>query len=264
MKYPDDYIDHIICGDFLELSRNIPDESVDMIFADPPFNIGKKYKRFPDDYYRDAREDYKEWCEEWVKACFRVLKPAGSFYLMTLTRHLEWKMPIMAQHGVFINLISWRNVSALHSKRQFLPEYQPIMLYGKTQDYVFNTYAELDYRTWDRWGGYSTGPRHQIKDRWNDIAFVYAGSIAHPEAILTPGKNSKIHPCQMPVALAERAMRFSTNQGGVVLDPFAGVGTTAVAAVNLKRKYICVDVSKVYCDIAVNRVTQERKQLRFW
>lgn len=84
MDWKDKYLDRIINGDCLKLMDKIPDNSIDMCFADPPFNIGKNYGP-----KSDRRKDYYEWCEEWIDVCFRKLKDTGSFYLMTLTRHLE-------------------------------------------------------------------------------------------------------------------------------------------------------------------------------
>ena len=77
-------INQIINGDCLEVMREWPDNCVDLVFADPPFNIGKKYGT------SDNRKDYRQWCEKWITECFRILKEAGSFYLMTLSRHLEF------------------------------------------------------------------------------------------------------------------------------------------------------------------------------
>lgn len=247
----------IILGDCLEMMSQMPDESVDLVFADPPFNIQKRYND-----YKDYRADYRCWCQDWIAECFRLLKPTGSFYLMTLSRHLEWKMSLMAAHGVFINLIALRHVSACRSKRQFWHGYQPIMLYGKTTDYKFHTYAETVESGQRRWGGYSTQYKGQMKDVWNDIPRVYAGSICHQEAILQPGTNRKAHPCQMPVDLVARAIRFSTDSGDVVLDPFLGSGTTAVAAQAMGRGFIGIEIDKKYVQIAQKRLAEETMQLK--
>jgi len=252
----DKFLNKVVCGDCLELMRELPDGCVDLVFADPPFNVGKKYGA-----YRDDRVDYRDWCAEWVFECFRLLSGPGSFYLMTITRHLEWLMPLMAGHGMFINLITWRNVSACHSKRQFWGEYQPILFYGKTTDYIFNTYAEIIPDGQRRWGGYSTEYKGQFKDRWDDIPFVYAGSISHPEAVIMPGSSRKAHPAQMPVNLAKRAIRFSSNEGGVILDPFLGSGTTAVAAAELDRNFIGMELNPDYVEIARRRLLKIQKEL---
>ena len=248
-------LDTIIQGDCLEVMQTFPDKSVDLIFADPPFNVGKDYGA---GVKGDSRIDYRDWCAGWITECFRVLKDTGSFYHMTIPKHLEWKMPIMAKFGQFINLIIWRNVSATHNKRSFWGEYQPIMVYGKTDQWLFNTYAEIYDCGFRRWGGYSEGSefKGQMKDRWDDIPFVYAGSITHKEAYLKTGTNEKEHPCQMPEGIAKRAILFSSNENDLVLDPFLGSGTTAVAAKRLYRHWIGIELSEKYCELARKRVAQ--------
>jgi len=234
-------INQIICGDCIEIIKKFPNECIDMVFADPPFNVGKKYGST-----NDKKDCYYEWCELWIEECFRVLKPTGTFYLMTLTRHLEKIYPMLGSRGVFINQVCWRNVSANHSKRGFWNSYQPILIYGKSKKYIFNTYAQTRPILAKnlRWGGYSTEPKGQLLDYWDDIPFVYAGSIAHKEAILEPGTNKKMHPTQMPIALAIRAIVFSTNEGAVVLDPFCGSGTVPIACIRTNRHFIGTEIEK--------------------
>lgn len=241
--------DRIVQGDCLDVLAQMPDESMDLVFADPPFNVGKQYG------HSDNRKDYQMWCSEWIKECWRLLKPTGSFYLMTLPRYLEWKMPLMAKYGLFINLISWRNVASCNKrKRQFWNEYQPILLYAKSENYIFNTYAEIQDSGMRRWGGYKTEFKGQMKDRWDDIPFVYAGSIKHKEAILKPGTRSKAHPCQMPEGLARRAILFSTNEGDIVLDPMMGSGTVALVAKRMGSHYIGIEISEAYVALAQRRL----------
>jgi len=223
--------------DVLTALKRLESDSVDMVFADPPFNVGKKYAGKSG----DNRADYYEWCEAWIGECFRVLKDTGTFYHMTLDRHLEKIFPTMGKGGEFINLIKWRNVSAEHDTRQFWPSTQPILMYGKTDQYIFNTYAQ------------ARSQKQQMLDYWDDIRPVFAGSIVHPEAILKPGTRQKAHLAQMPVGLPARAILFSTNDGAVVLDPFNGIGTTGVAAKSLGRSYIGIEREKIYCDLSRER-----------
>jgi hypothetical protein len=136
-------------GDCLEIMRTLPSESVDMIFADPPFNLGKKYGGKPD---TDKRSDYYEWCASWIEEGFRLLKPTGTFYLMTIPRHVFRMGCEMEKHGVFINKVEWRNVSSFHNKRGFWSSTQPIVVFGKTDKYKFNTYAQRRKIQWLRWG----------------------------------------------------------------------------------------------------------------
>jgi len=243
-------------GDCLDIMPHLESESVDLVFNDCPFNVNKSYQ--------DKRLDYEGWCASWISQCFRVLKMTGSFYLMTLSKHLEWKMPIMAKHGVFINLIPWKNTTASSCERSFWLEYQPIMFYGKANEYKFNRYAEVNSGGQRRWGGYSTEYKGQMKDIWDDIPFVYSGSIKHPEAILLPGTNKKAHECQMPSALARRAALFSTDKKDVVLDIFMGSGSTAVACEQTERRWIGIEIEEKYCEIAAKRIENERKQLKLF
>lgn len=243
------YIDIIFHRDVLATLDKMESECVDMIFADPPFNIGKKYSG-----YKDRRIDYFEWCGEWISECWRILKPTGSFYLMTLDRNLSKTFPLMDKYGIFLNLIKWKNVTGDHAKTSYWNCTQPILFYAKTNDYIFNTYAET------RQGVVPWNPkrkenqRGQLLDYWDDISPIYAGSIVHPEAILKPGTREKAHLAQMPEKLVGRPIIFSTDPGQIVYDPFMGSGTTAIAALKLNRLYCGSDSSHEYCTLANNRI----------
>lgn len=244
-------------GDCLKIMNTLPSESVDMIFADPPFNVGKKYGGKSN---TDNRSDYYEWCARWIAEGFRLLKSTGTFYLMTIPRHVFRMGSEMEKHGVFINKVEWRNVSAFHNKRGFWSSTQPIVVFGKTNEYKFNTYTQRREIKWRRWGGYSTKPQGQLLDYWDDIPFVYAGSIRHPEAVIKPGTNQKVHPTQMPVNLAVRCILFSTNEGDTVFDPFSGSGTTGVACIKLGRHFIGIEMEKEYIELTLDRWMKARSQ----
>ncbi len=246
-------LNRIYCGDCLDLMKEMPDKSVDLIFTDLPFNVGKKYGK---DTTKDRRDDYYDWCEQWIGEGFRVLKDTGTFYLMTIPRHLEKKFPMMGKYGHFINLINWRNVSASPDERRFWGSTQPILVYGKTENYKFNQYAVTRRipKENQRWGGYTTHAKGQLLDYWDDIPFIYAGRVHHKEAVIKPGTNSKVHPAQMPIGLPERAILFSSDVGDIVLDPFHGSGSTAVAAVRTKRAFIGIEKEQEFVDLGNMRL----------
>lgn len=231
----------------------LPSESVHMIFADPPFNVGKKYG-----VNGDKRIDYYEWCDGWIAECFRVLKPSGVFCLMTISKHLGETYPMMHKRGAFINQVNWRNVGASHSKRGFWNSYQPILMYGKTSNYKFNTYAEkrvgVTYWSKDR----NDARLGQLQDTWDDIPYIFAGSACSPEAILKTRGKQKAHPCQMPEKLAGRCIAFYTDAGDTVLDPFVGSGTTLVAARKLGRFGIGFEREDEYCTLSMKRLEHSR------
>ena len=225
-------------GDTIDLIQELDSESVDMVFADPPFNVGIKYGGG----VNDKRKDYLKWSEEWIRECYRVLKPTGSFYHMNITKNLPGLLPIMDKYGFLINLIIWRHACAWGSNKRFYNKYQPIMLYAKTENYKFNTHAQRT-KPFKRWGKTNGKMQGQMGDLWDDISFVYAGSIHHKEAIIRPGTNSKVHPTQMPVDLVKRAILFSTDQEDLVLDPFLGSGSTLVACKQTDRSCIGFEIN---------------------
>lgn len=245
----------IIQGDCLEEMKKMPSESIDFVFADPPYNIGLKYAG-----YRDSRNDYDEWVIGWVTECFRLLKPTGSIAVKTITRNLPGLFLAMEKNSnVFINQVAWRNVSANHNQRGFWMSYEPILVYGKTDQYKFNSTAEYR-KPMQRWSAHSTPPKGSLLDYWDDIPFVYAGSIKHREAILVDGTNKKAHPCQMPINLPGRFIAFLTDENDNVLDPFLGSGTTCVASWRLKRNCIGIEIDPVYCEMSRSRLSSEMKQ----
>jgi len=245
----------IIYGNCIDELRKIDNQCVNVIFADPPFNVGK--------FHNDRLDvnEYYTWCEKWIGECFRVLKSTGTFYLMTLTRHLEKLYPILSKRGVFINEVHWRNVSSLNDKRRFWGSYQPIIVYGKTDKYIFNINAQMKPMQF-RWDNSQKRIGSRILDIWDDIPRVYAGSIYHKEAILEEGTNKKAHPTQMPIGLARRAILFSSNEDDLVLDPFVGIGTTLIAAIQLKRNSIGIEIRKEWCEDSFQRLQQEVRQTR--
>lgn len=250
-------------GDVLEILPDFVDQ-FQLVFADPPFNVGKKYGANND---RLPKQDYILWCQKWMTLCHDSLRSTGVFWLMTIDKHLEFKLPYMAHLGmVFINLVKWRNVQAVRAPKSFWISTQPIAVYGKTEKYVFHHLAQTRKIADEnlRWGGYTTAPKGQLLDYWDDIPFVYAGSIAHPEAYLVPGTNKKVHPAQMPTGLAIRAIEFCTNPGDYVLDPFMGSGTVGVACTRLGRKYVGIEINPDYCKLAVHRIEKEKDQGRMF
>lgn len=247
----------IICDDFLSRSAGLADGSIDMVFADPPFNVGKDYGQ----KHIDARDDYEAWCAAWIEECFRVLAHTGTFYLKTLPRHLVFLLPLMSQWGIFVDVIIWK-ITSLHSaNRRQVRMYEAILQYGKTPGYKFNKYAERVVRqnifpaaTRKKKPRLTKPYLGRVGNIWNDIKGLAAGALVSRETILRPGTKRKANPCQTPIALVKRAIVFSTDPRDVILDPFCGTGTTAIAALETDRQYICVDISQEYTAIATERV----------
>lgn len=250
---------HLLCGKVEYILPKMCSESIDMIFADPPFNLDKDYGENHDDNL--PIEEYYEWCETWLKQAFRVLKPTGTIYLMNIQQRIFRLGAIMEKYGVFLNQIIWKHpiASKTNKDKIFRRAYQPIIAFGKSEEYYFDMYAQRkkSYFNENAWGkGRKERNQNKMPDIWDDIPFVYCGSILHKEAIVIPGTKKKIHTCQMPEMLPGRCIKFSTQENEWVLDLFGGSGTTMAASYKLNRYGIYIDQSIKYHDVALSRISK--------
>lgn len=236
----DKYLNKIIQGDCVDLLKTIPDNSVDMTFADPPFNLKKKYNG-----YKDSLEfkDYVNWCDQWIKEMVRITKPTGSIFVHNIPKWLSYYVKLLNEHADFKHWIAWSAPTSPMGK-SLQPAHYGILFYvkdhKKAKIYEIrmphererkSNYLRKDY------GGkkaelHPFGPL--ISDVWTDIH-----RIKH-------NKYRDEHPCQLPISLLERLILMTTDQDDIVLDPFIGTGTTAVAAKKLGRKYIGFDLDEEY------------------
>ena len=241
-------VDNLYCCDVFNGLNQIENESIDLVFADPPFNLGKDYGED-----KDNRNDYIDWCNKWISECCRVLKQTGSIYIMNIQKNIWIFQKILNDNNfIFRNIIIWKNAS-MPVKNRYCINYQPIIFYVKTKEYTFNHKAESHYsKSVLPWNRQNKG--NLMIDQWNDIPFISGGCMASKESILKKDNKSKIHPCQMPMKLAERCIKFSSNKNDIVLDPFIGIGATALACKKLNRHFIGFDTNKEYIKIAKERL----------
>ncbi len=258
--YQDEWVT-IYHGDCREILPSL--EKVDLVFTDPPFNIGKDYGEAVNDNL--PIEEYYQWCEEWISQCFDLLVSTGSFYLMNSQTRIGRCQVIMDKHGLFHNLIVWRHYEAAQKDR-LLRQHQDILFYSKSKDFKFDPYAQLKPRDMERDWLFKTQYRREDGDRigdiWDDIKQLQGGACMSNEAI-TIGLDAtkKAHRQQMPEHLAVRGILFSTDKEALVLDPFLGSGTTCYCAKKLNRKSIGIEISEKYCEIAAKRCSQSGMEL---
>lgn len=247
MKLP---LNQILQGDCLETFKQIPSGSVDCVFADPPFNLSKKYNSNKDNL---ATTEYVSWCENWIGECLRVLKDDGVLFLHNIPKWLTYYAAFLNSHAIFRHWISWEAMTAPMGKT-LQPAHYGILFYSKGE--VKNRFREIRYpHKRDRKGvlvkdyGGKKGILHPFgplcSDVWTDIH-----RIRH-------AKYRDEHPCQLPPALLERIILMSTEEGNVVLDPFMGTGTTAIAAKRLGRNFIGLEKDETYCKISRQKVETE-------
>ncbi len=238
-------IDKIYCGDCIEILNRAYNEGfrANLIFADPPFNIGYTYDNYDDNKEYD---EYVKWSRKWIESCFNVLADNGSFYIAIGDEYVAELRLICRELGLHLrNWIIWHYTFGQQTKKKFARAHTHILYFVKDpKNFVFNADAirvpsarQLVY----------SDKRANQKGRVPDDVWRYSRVCG------TFKERTGKHSCQMPIKLLARIIKASSNPGDIVLDPFVGSGTTVVAATLLKRHYVGVDISPNYV-----KITQER------
>ena len=245
-----DYLNKVIQGDCLEVLSTIEDNSVDVCFADPPFNLEKRYTS-----YKDQRpaEEYLQWCQQWLGELVRVTKPSGSIFVHNIPKWLTYYASILNDIAYFRHWISWDAMSNPIGKT-LLPAHYGILFYSK-QPKGFKFYEirapHRKCRVCDSYLKDYGGKKDQmhpfgalVSDVWTDIHRI-RHNVRRDE-----------HPCQLPIPLLERIVLMSTDPGDVVLDPFLGTGTSAIAAKALGRNFVGIEIDPEYVAIAEDKIAR--------
>lgn len=244
---------HVIYhGEALEVMKNeIPDGSVDLVFVDPPYNIGKKFADFHDKWPSDA--EYAKWAYEWIDECIRILKPTGTMYLMTSTQAMPYFDLYVRDKLTILSRIVWSyDSSGVQAKKYYGSMYEPILHCVKNQkSYCFNANDILVEA--------KTGAKRKLIDYRGDTPKPYntkkvPGNVWEFPRVRYRMDEYEDHPSQKPEALLERVIRASSNAGDTVLDPFSGTFTTAAVAKLLGRNSISIESQESYLKIGLRRV----------
>lgn len=245
------FINKIIQCDCLKIFQDLPDNSIDITFADPPFNLKKRYNGYKDN---QKNEDYLSWCRKWLSEMVRVTKPTGSIFVHNIPKWLTYFATILNEISYFKHWIAWDAPSGPMGK-SLQPSHYGILYYVKNLKsnkfyeirYPHKRCRKCGYLLKDYGGKKETlhpfGPL--VSDSWTDIH-----RIKH-------NKYRDEHPCQLPVHLLERLILMSTDENDIVLDPFVGTGTTVIAAKRLGRKYIGIDIDEKYVNITREKLENE-------
>ncbi|MHC4463224.1 MAG: DNA-methyltransferase [Planctomycetota bacterium] len=239
------FLNKIIYGDCIEvLSRAKP--FADLIFADPPFNIGYKYDKY---YDRIKSKNYIAWTKDWMSVCKKVLKPHGSFYIAIGDEYAANIKTIADELGLFMrNWIIWHYTFGQQMKNKFARSHTHLLYFVKDKDnFTFN--ADTIRVISDRQKVYKdkrANPQGKMPDDvWDEYPRV-CGTF----------KERLDFPCQMPESLLARVIRASSNEGDWVLDPFSGSGTTPAVANKLNRIYTGIEISEKYVKESEKRIKE--------
>ena len=257
-------MDHsVITGDCLAVLAEQPAASVDLVFADPPFNIGYEY-----DVYHDRRAggDYLAWTEAWLTAVRRVLKPTGSVFVAIGDEYAaEHKVRLDAIGLTMRNWIIWHYTFGVSCKKKFNRSHAHIFYYvADPNRFTFNADpVRVPSARMTTYADRRANPVGKLPDDTWILRPQATGDYFQPEAdtwnvprVCGTFKERLNHPCQMPEAVLERIIRAASNPGDLVLDPFAGSGTTLAVAKKLGRRALGVELSEEYADAVRMRLQQ--------
>lgn len=248
-------------GDCLDLLKSMPSGSTELVVTSPPYNLGKEYEA------KTSMDIYLAQQERVIEECYRVLSPTGS---------ICWQIGNYVENGEIVpldvllypifkkklgmllrNRIIWHFGHGLHASKRFSGRYETILWFTKAdKGYTFNLdpiripqkYPNKKHFKGPRQGELSCNPDGKNPtDVW-DIPNVKSNHI-----------EKTIHPCQFPVGLIERLVLSMTKEGDLVLDPFIGVGTTAIASILHNRRAAGAEIEKRYLDVARDRTLSALK-----
>jgi site-specific DNA-methyltransferase (adenine-specific) len=244
-------LNKIVCGDCIEVLGSLRESFADLIFADPPFNIGYQYDRYND---KVKSKKYVAWTKDWMAVCKKVLKPHGSFYIAIGDDYAANVKTIGDEIGLFLrNWIIWHYTFGQQTKTKFARSHTHIFYFvNDEKDFTFNDYAVRVPS--DRQLIYNDKRANPVGKMPNDVWTEFSRVCG------TFKERTGWHPCQMPERLLKRIIAVSSNPGDCVLDPFSGSATTAAAALQLARGYVGIEISQSYVKKARKRLAQLKKQ----
>lgn len=242
----------IIHGDAIDSLERVQDQSVALIFADPPYNIGKRFANSIDKWPSDA--DYAKWCERWLTLCISKLTANGSMYVMTSTQCMPYLDLFLREQIHVINRIVWRyDSSGVQAKNRFGSMYEPILFCSKSaKNYQFNGDAiKVEAKT---------GSQRKLIDYRKTNPTPYntskiPGNVWYFPRVRYRMPEYEKHPTQKPESLLERIILASSEMGDTVLDPFSGTFTTSAVAKKLNRKSIGIEYAEEYVKIGLRRLS---------
>lgn len=258
----------LFTGDCTGLLADIPSGAVDLVITSPPYNIGKSYERMTSlTSYLSKLEPVLVELKRVVSATGHICWQVGNYvhkgevfpldvYFYSLFKDLGLKLR---------NRIIWRFHHGLHASKRFSGRYEVILWFSKSDEYIFH----LDpVRVPSKYPGkrHYKGPNRgkpsgnplgkNPSDMWDIVRHDWENEVWDIPNVKANHPEKTVHPCQFPVELVERCVLALTDEGGVVLDPYCGVGSAVIAALKHNRKGIGADQEAIYVDIARERVRQ--------
>lgn len=253
-------IDKIILGDSIGVLAKLPDNFVDLLIVDPPYNLNKTYGATK--FQKMGREDYVAYTRRWIEGTLHTLKETASIYVCC-----DWKSSliieaILRDYFTIRNRITWQREKGRGASRNWKSSMEDIWFATVSGLYTFNVNSVMQrrrvvapYRVEGRPKDWQETDEGNFRDTypsnfWDDISIPYWSMPENTE-----------HPTQKPEKLFAKLILASSNRAEVVFDPFCGVGTSAVTAKKLGRRYVGIEKEPLYCALAEKRLEMAERDV---
>lgn len=256
-KVPNNWRDKIILGDSLELLKQLPAESAELIIADPPYNLKKDFGPWKE---KEKKDQWLPWCKKWLEECNRVLKPNGSIFVYGIHNHLCWLQCYLYELGlVYRRQIIWHYENGFAGYTKSLAaHYESILWFSKGETYTYNAIRE-PYKSTERL-------KHPIIKNgkvWKPHPDGrLAGDVWHfPTLAGRRFRDEKVdHPTQKPMSISTRIVDHFSNSDDLIVVPFAGSGSECLAAIKGGRNFVGFELNPDYVKIAEERIRDWKKR----
>ncbi|HJP93817.1 MAG TPA: site-specific DNA-methyltransferase [Pyrinomonadaceae bacterium] len=246
--------DRLVCDDIFRILPHLPDASVDLMFADPPYNLTKVFNNKK--FRKTSIDEYAEWLDSWLSKTGRLLKPTASIYICGDWRCSAAIHRVGEKYFIPQNRITWEREKGRGAKSNWKNCSEDIWFFTVSEDFYFDVDAVMLKRQviapytdsngapkdWSE----SENGRFRLthpSNIWTDVTVPYWSMPENTD-----------HPTQKPEKLLAKIILASSRKGDLVFDPFNGSGTTTVVAKKLERHYLGVEIDETYCCLAQKRL----------
>ncbi len=253
-----DISNKVICGDAFAILGKLPPASFDLLFADPPYNLTKSFGK--ESFREMSTDEYEMWLDSWLSLCVPLLKPTASVYICGDWRSSSAIQRVGSRYFKQQNRITWEREKGRGAKANWKNAAEDMWFFTVSDKFTFNLDAvKLRRRVMAPYKNngipkdWDAGENGNFRDThpsniWTDISVPFWSMPENTD-----------HPTQKPEKLLAKTILASTNPGDLILDPFAGSGTTAVVAEKLGRDFVVIEADEQYCLLAQKRLEMAKE-----
>ncbi len=252
-KSPANFCNQIICGDAFQVLKELPEKSFDLLFADPPYNLTKNFGE--NSFKQTSLDEYEVWLDSWLADCARTLKETASVYICGDWRSASAIQRVGMKYFTLRNRITWEREKGRGARKNWKNSSEDIWFFTVSEQFVFNTeavklrrkvlapYTENGQpKDWEKSSEGNFRVTHP-SNLWTDLTVPFWSMPENTD-----------HPTQKPEKLLAKIILASTRENDLILDPFAGSGTTLAAAKKLNRAFCGIERDEKYCLLAQKRL----------